>query len=44
MVYNDVQKRLIHSYLSEIWQFVDFSGHKSSYLPIKTGVPQGPVL
>ena len=36
--------RLIYSYLSERWQFVDFSGHKSSYLPIKTGVPQGSVL
>ena len=36
--------RLIYSYLSEKWQFVDFSGHKSSYLPIKTGVPQGSVL
>ena len=36
--------RLIYSYLFEIWQFVDFSGHKSSYLPIKTGVPQGSVL
>ena len=37
--------RLIYySYLSERWQFVYFSGHKSSYLPIKTGVPQGSVL
>ena len=27
--------RLICSYLSGRWQFVDFSGHKSSYLPIK---------
>ena len=36
--------RLIYSYLSERCQFVDFSGHKSSYLPIKTGVPQGSVL
>ena len=36
--------RLIYSYLCERWQFVDFSGHKSSYLPIKTGVPQGSVL
>ena len=33
--------RLSYSYLFERWQFVDFSGHKSSYLPIKTGVPQG---
>ena len=35
---------LICSYLSDRWQFVDFSLHKSSYLPIKTGVPQGSVL
>ena len=36
--------RLIYSYLSERWQFVDFSGHKSSYLPIKTVVSQRSVL
>ena len=36
--------RLSYSYLFERWQFVDFSGHKSSYLPIKTGVSQGSVL
>ena len=36
--------RLIYSYLSDRWQFVDFNGHKSSYLPIKTGVPQGSVI
>ena len=36
--------RLIYSYLSERWQFVDFSRHKSSYLHIKTDVPQGSVL
>ena len=45
--YYSVQRcanRLICSYLSDRWQFVDFSGHKSSYLPIKTGVPQGSVL
>ena len=36
--------RLSYSYLFERWQFVDFSGHKSSYLPIKTGVLQGSVL
>ena len=35
---------LIISYLSERWQFVYFNGHKSSYLPIKTGIPQGSVL
>ena len=38
MVYKDVQLS------SKRWQFVDFSGHKSSYLPIKTGLPQGSVL
>ena len=36
--------RLIYSYLSDRWQFVDFSRHKSGYLSIKTGVPQGSVL
>ena len=36
--------RLIYSYLSKKLPFVDFSGHKSSYLPIKTGVSQGSVL
>ena len=36
--------RLIHSYLTDRWQFVDFNGHKSCYLPIKTGIPQGSVL
>ena len=40
--------RLSYSYLFERWQFVDFSVHKSSYLPIKTGVLHvsvlGPVL
>ena len=30
----------MYSYLSDRWQFVDFSGHKTSYLSIKTGVPQ----
>ena len=36
--------RLICSYLSDRWQFVDFSRHKSSCLPIQTGVQQGSVL
>ena len=35
---------LVYSYLSDRWQFVDFNGHKFSYLPIKTGVSQGSVL
>ena len=35
---------LVYSYLYDRWQFVDFNWHKSSYLPIKTGVPQGSVL
>ena len=36
--------RLIYSYLSDRWQFVAFSGHKFSYLHIKTSVSQGSVL
>ena len=36
--------KLIHSYLSDRWQFGDFNGHKSSYLPIKTSVPEESVL
>ena len=36
--------RLIYSYLSDRWQFVDFNEHKSSYLSKKNGVSQGSVL
>ena len=36
--------RLICSYLPDRWQFVDFGWHKSRYLPVTTGVPQGSVL
>ena len=36
--------RLIYSCLSRRWQFVDFNGPIFSYLPVKTGVPQGSVL
>ena len=35
---------LLCSYLSDISQFVDFNGHKSTELHISTGVPQGSVL
>ena len=36
--------RLIHSYLTDRSQYVEFNGHKSVNLPISTGVPQGSVL
>ena len=39
-----VAKRLIHSYLTDRLQFVEFNSYKSTYLPISTGVPQGSVL
>ena len=35
---------LLSSYLTDISQYVEFSGHKSDTLPISTGVPQGSVL
>ena len=41
---NESAKRLIHSYLTDRLQFVEFSSYKSTYLPISTGVPQGSVL
>ena len=39
---NESAKRLIHSYLTDRLQFVEFNSYKS--LPISTGVPQGSVL
>ena len=41
---NESAKRLIHSYLTDRSQYVEFNGHKSVNLPISTGVPQGSVL
>ena len=41
---NGSAKRLIHSYLTDRFQFVEFNRYKSIYLPISTGVPQGSVL
>ena len=41
---NESAKRLIHSYLTDRLQFVEFNSYKSTYLPISTGVPQGSVL
>ena len=41
---NEPAKRLIHSYLTDRLQFVEFNSYKSMYLPISTGVPQGSVL
>ena len=41
---NESAKRLIHSYLTDRFQFVEFNRYKSTYLPISTGVPQKSVL
>ena len=41
---NESAKRLIHSYLTDRLQFVEFNSYKSTYLSISTGVPQGSVL
>ena len=41
---NESAKRLIHSYLTDRLQFVEFNSYKSTYLPISTGVPQESVL
>ena len=37
-------KRLLCSYLTGRMQYVEYNGHKSAYLPISSGVPQGFVL
>ena len=37
-------KKLIHSYLTDRFQFAESNRYKSTYLPISTGVPQGSVL
>ena len=37
---NGSAKRLIHSYLTDRLQFVEFNSYKSIYLPISTRVPQ----
>ena len=36
--------RLLRSYLTGRMQYVEYNGHKSAYLSISTGVPQGSVL
>ena len=41
---NESAKKLIHSYLTDRLQFVEFNSYKSTYLPISTGVLQGSVL
>ena len=35
---------LLHSYLSERCQYVEYNHHRSNTLSISTGVPQGSVL
>ena len=35
---------LLSSYLTDIFQYTEFSGHKLETLPISIGVPQGSVL
>ena len=41
---NESAKRLIHSYLTDRLQFVEFNSYKSTCSPISTGIPQGSVL
>ena len=40
----DVAKNLLHSYLSNRYQYVDFNGSKSSTKVVDTSVPQGLIL
>ena len=35
---------LLHNYLTDRCQYVEYNGHRSNTLPISTGVPQGSVL
>ena len=41
---NESAKKLIHSYLTNRSQYVEFNGHKFVDLPTSTGVTQGSVL
>ena len=41
---NEYTKKIIHTYMTDRFQFVEFNRYKSTYLPISTGVPQGSVL
>ena len=35
---------LLHNYLTDRCQYVEYNGHRSNTLPISTGIPQGSVL
>ena len=41
---NESAKRLIHSFLTDRLQFVEFNSYKSTHLPISAGVAQRSVL